>query len=403
MEAEKRLVLKNASLLTLAAGIPEVVPAGAVVVKGKRIVSVGPSTGTTGYADAEVVDLKGFTLMPGLIDCHVHLTMDPDPDPLEKMKESPAMAVLRGFRNARRTLEAGFTTVRDMGARDFIDIDLRQAIEEGVVEGPRMLVSGKAIVMTGGHGYFFGREADGADDARRAAREQLKAGADLLKLMATGGVMTPGVEPGSPQLTFEELEAAIEEAHKAGRKTATHAQGTQGIKNALLAGIDSIEHGIFLDDETINIMKERGVYFIPTRSAVEMIVKHGTAAGIPEYAVRKAEQSRDAHLDSIKAAHEAGVKIVCGTDAGTPFNEHGANAMEAAFLVEAGLSIEEVLAGSTIDAAGCLGLQDDIGSIEPGKFADFVAIEGNPLDDINLLRTGVRMVFKEGKLVHQAE
>jgi len=252
------------------------------------------------------------------------------------MTESQTETTLKAAEAARQTLMAGVTTIRDMGGKDGIDLGLRQAIDSGLIPGPRMLVSGRLICMTGGHGWQLGQEANGPDEVRRAAREQIKVGADIVKLMATGGVMTPGVQPGSEQFTEEEMRAGVEEAHKAGKKTATHAMGTQGILNALRAGIDSIEHGVYLNEEAVALMVERKIPFIPTISALYHIETKGVEAGIPDYAVEKTLMVKPHHLESIRLAREAGVLIAAGTDAGTPFNLHGENLGEIKLLVDYG-------------------------------------------------------------------
>lgn len=346
-----------------------------------------------------VVEAEGLTVIPGLINCHTHLIMDGSPDPVTRLlREGSYLTAYAAADRAQATLRAGVTTVRDLGSLPGLDTALRQAIADRLVEGPRLLVSGQCICMTGGHGHFMGIEVDGGDEARKAARTLLKQGVDVIKVMATGGVMTPGVEPGSPQLTEEELRAAIEEAHKAGRRTATHAQGTAGVMNALRAGVDSVEHGIYLDEACVDYMAEHGVYFVPTLVAPYYIVSHGVAAGIPEFAVRKAEQTYEAHLASFDLARRRGVRIAAGTDAGTPMNPHGSMVIELELMVKAGLSPEEALHSATTVAAGCLGLEKEIGTIETGKVADLVLVEGDPLVDIGALRQ-VRRVVARGSLV----
>jgi imidazolonepropionase-like amidohydrolase len=256
--------------------------------------------------------------------------------------------------------------------------------------------------MTGGHGWQLGIEANGADEVRKAAREQIKDGVDIVKLMATGGVMTPAVEPGSEQFTEEELRAGVEEAHKAGKKTATHAMGTKGILNALRAGIDSIEHGVYLDEETVSLMAERDVPLIPTLSALFNIERKGIEAGIPAFAVEKTLKVKPFHLESIRMAREAGVRIALGTDAGTPFNLHGENMGELKLLVDyGGFSVMEAIEAGTRIAAQVLGMEKELGTIEEGKLADLVLVEGNPLEDIEILlkRESIRLVMQGGKLV----
>lgn len=346
------------------------------------------------------------TLFPGFIDCHVHLMMDGSPDPLTTLeRESDAITLIKGVTHARKTLEAGVTTVRDLGAPRGLDIALRQGVDKGLIPGPRMLVAGHPVCMTGGHGWPMGREADGADEVRKAAREQLKAGADVIKLMATGGVLTQSVQPGSPQLNRDELTAGVAEAHKAGKRTAAHAMGSQGILDAIHAGIDSIEHGIYLTDEIIALMTEKGVFFIPTIAALDNIEKNGVSAGIPAWAVDKSLAVAPHHRNSITAAYRAGVSIAMGTDAGTPFNFHGRNLAEIPLLVGNGLSSAEALTAATGTAARVLGLEDTIGGIRPGMAADLVLVKGNPLEDVDAVARdgGVVRVMKGGQLIKETD
>jgi imidazolonepropionase-like amidohydrolase len=289
-----------------------------------------------------------------------------------------------------------------MGGKDGIDFGLRQAIDSGLIPGPRMLISGQLICMTGGHGWQVGLEVNGPDEVRRAARQQIKAGADIVKLMATGGVLTPSVEPGSEQFTKEELRAGVEEAHKAGKKTATHAMGTRGIRNALHAGIDSIEHGVYLDDETVAMMVDRNIPLIPTISALYNIETRGIEAGIPAFAVEKTLKVKPFHLESIRMAREAGILVAAGTDAGTPFNRHGDNLGEIRLLVDyGGFSPMEAIKAGTGSAARVLGLDNELGTVAEGKVADLVMVEGNPLDDIDVLLDpeAICLVMQKGKIV----
>ncbi len=388
---------------TVFVGDGRILPKAVVVVDGERIVKVGAEHCPL-PRNTRMVPLDGGVLLPGFIDCHVHLCLDGSPDPVTGILAEPmAMTAFKAAAAARRTLLAGVTTVRDLGGRAGIDLALKQAVQSGVIPGPRMLVSGRLICMTGGHGWQIGLEADGADAVRRAAREQIKAGADIIKLMATGGVLTPGVEPGNAQFTEAELRAGIEEAHKAGRKTATHAMGTQGILNALRAGIDSIEHGVYLDEEAVRMMAERRIAFIPTISALHHIDEKGAAAGIPDYAVEKTRAVKPHHLESIRLAREAGVAVAMGTDAGTPFNLHGQNLGELALLVDRGFSVLHALQAGTRVAAETLGLAEDLGTIEEGKLADLIVAPADVLEQIEvLLQPGaVRMVMQAGRVVRE--
>jgi len=370
-----------------------------VLVEEEKIVRVAQG-GITIPQSAKKIPLDGMTLLPGFIDAHVHVCLDGSPDPITVLlNESQTATTLKAARAAEKTLLAGVTTIRDMGGQDGIDLGLRQAVDSGLVAGPRMQVSGRLICMTGGHGWQIGREANGPDDVRRAARDQIKAGADIVKLMATGGVMTPSVEPGSEQLTEEELRAGVEEAHKAGRKTATHAMGTRGIFNALRAGIDSIEHGVYLDEEAVALMAENCIPLIPTISALYFIETRGVAAGIPAYAVEKTLMVKPYHLESIRMAREAGVAVAAGTDAGTPFNLHGQNLSEIKLLVDyGGFSPMAAIEAGTRVAARVMGLENKLGTIEAGKLADIVLVQGNPLDDIDILleQENIRLVMKGG-------
>ena len=260
----------------------EAIPSAAVLLWSRTIElsKVGKGSGPAKTNGHEVIDLEGRSIAPGIIDCHVHLCLDGSADPCDPCRMIlSAVMTLKTARNAQLTLLAGVTTVRDMGAMNGVTLPIRNAVAEGIVPGPRILSSGRCICMTGGHGWPFGREADGEDEVRKAVREQIKAGVDVIKLMATGGVMTPGVDPGAAQFTYEELKAGVEEAHKAGRRTASHAQGNQGVKNALRAGIDSIEHGVFLDDEAIQLFLDRKTALIPTISAPFHILEKGIKGG----------------------------------------------------------------------------------------------------------------------------
>jgi len=375
-----------------------VIERGFVAVEGNRIHAVGDSSGNRPHA-REAIDLTGLTLLPGIIDSHVHLSLNADADPMASFgRDSDFMIAYKSQKNAYRTLLAGITTVRDLGSTSDIGIHLRNAVASGIVTGPRILSSGKCICMTGGHGWTMGREADGEAEVKKAVREQLKAGADVIKIMATGGVMTQGVESGAPQYTFEELKAGTEEAHKAGRKVSSHVQGIVGLRNALKAGIESIEHGNMIDEETVAMLLERNAYLVPTLSAPHNILKNGEGSGIPAYVMEKTRRVAGAHVESAKLAYTRGVTIVMGTDAGTPFNLHGANMKELELLCRIGLTPMESIISATSTAARLLGLDKELGVVEDGKLADLIVIEGNPLDDITILQEQERVlaIMKDG-------
>jgi imidazolonepropionase-like amidohydrolase len=388
------LVLVGASLIDGTGAEP--VRGRAVVVEGDRITQV--------VADARAprgrrIDLSGCTLLPGLINCHVHLCFGAEADPVRALKdEPPALTALKALRRAQETVEAGVTTVRDLGGREYVELAVRRAIAEGLFPGPRILGAGRPVCMTGGHGNFIGREADGPDDVRKAVREQLKAGADVIKLIATGGVMTSGVEPGSPQLTLEEMRAAVEEATKAGRRTAAHAQGSTGIADAVEAGVTTIEHGIFLTDEIIAAMKRKGVFLVPTLAAPAAISAGGLAAGIPDYMVRKSDAVVAAHVASFRRAHHAGARIAAGADSGTPLNFHGSLLPELELMVKYGMTPLEVVHSATSVAADALGLAGETGRVAEGYAADLLAVAGQPAERIGALGE-VRLVLARGAMI----
>jgi len=370
---------------------------GDLLIEGKDILEVGK----VNSGDAKVVDVSGKFIMPGLINCHVHCLYEgSSPDPFSIMsKESDAMTALRGARNLKKMLYSGVTFFRDMGARNFVDIELRKARNEGLIEGPEFHAAGRSIVMTGGHGWMSGREADGCDEVRKAAREQLRAGADLIKIMATGGVLTAGVEPGAAQLGYDEIAVAVEEANKAGKKTASHAQGSSGIMNAVRAGISSIEHGFYLTDEIIDLMLQKGTYLVPTFYAAYSIWKNGVEAGIAAQAVEKTKKVMTAHKMSFQKAYKAGVKIAMGPDTGTPLNPADATALEVAMMVENGMSLKDAIVSSTKGGADLLGISQRYGTLEKGKAADFLVLGANPLENIEALQNNLECVYKLGKLV----
>jgi len=364
-----------------------------LLVQDDRIATIGDDREVTVPRGARVIDARGMTVLPGLIDCHVHLCLGGDADVLRAIREEdPALTLLKAARAARTTLESGFTTVRDLGFRDHSIFSLRQAIQDGLLPGPRILAAGLVVCMTGGHARFIGREADGPVEVVAAVREQLARGAEVIKFIASGGVLTPGTSPESAQMTPEELGAGMAEARRAGRRVAAHAHGAEGMKNAIRAGAHSIEHATLMDDEAAALMREQGVFMVPTLSAIARTADCGLNCGIPETTVHKARTMRARHEASFKKAHRSGIPIALGTDAGTPFNHHGENAQELDRMVALGMSPMEAIVAATASAARLLGIEHLVGTIEVGKQADLLIVDGNPLKKISLLRDRDRIV-----------
>jgi imidazolonepropionase-like amidohydrolase len=394
MDSSETLVLSGARIID-GTGAEPVRGRSVVVEKGVITAVVDDARAPRGHG----VDLAGHTLLPGLINCHVHLCLGAEADPVRPVREEPvALTAIKALLRARETARAGVTTVRDLGGREYVEIAARRAIQEGLIDGPRILAAGRPVCMTGGHGHWLGREADGPDDARKAVREQLKAGADVIKIIATGGVMTPGVEPGSPQLTLDEMRAAIEEARKAGRRTAAHAMAATGVSDAIAAGITSIEHGVFLTEEIVAHMRRDGTFLVPTLNAPVAIVAGGLAAGIPQFMVRKSEQVVPAHVASFQLAHRAGLRIAAGADSGTPLNFHGSLLPELTLMVKYGMTPLEAIRAATVTAAECLGLGEVIGRVAPGYAADLIAVAGDPAERIEAV-ADLKLVLVNGRIV----
>ncbi|SMQ57673.1 Imidazolonepropionase [Agreia sp. VKM Ac-1783] len=343
-----------------------------------------------------VIDAAAGTIMPGLINSHVHLANDGAADLGAQVRsDSTATAAYRAAANALITLNAGITTVKDCGAADNVVIDLGRAIDTGIVPGPRVVAAGRVITMTGGHCYFMGVEADGVDAVRTAVRGQLKEGASFIKAMATGGVLTSEVKPTQTALLREELAVIVQEAHNAGRRVSTHAIGREGIENAILAGVDTIEHGFHLDAALFDLALDRGTYLVPTLAAIGNIVAEGANGTIPSWIVDKARAEEDRSISMFRAAVEAGVNIAAGTDAGTPFNPHDGLVDEIIAMVRIGLTPARALLSATRDGAVNAGLHATTGTLEVGKAADLIIVDGDPLEDITALRA-IRFVAKAG-------
>lgn len=364
-----------------------------VIVRGRTIHAAGPSRTISIPRGATRMDGRGLTLLPGLIDCHVHLCLGAEPDVVKAIgQETPTETLLKAGQLARQTLESGITTVRDVGSRDHSIFALKQAIDKGLTPGPRIIGAGLAICMIGGHARFIGQEVEGVDQVRKVVREQIDAGAEVIKVIASGGVLTPGTSPDQAQMTLEELSAAVDEAKRAGRKVAAHAHGASGMKNAIRAGAHSIEHATLMDEEAADLCEQQGVYIVPTLSALATTAACRRGCGIPDSALDKAKSMTKRHQASFKQAHHRGLLIAMGTDAGTPFNNHGDNAQELERMVAFGMTPMEAIIASTSSAARLIGIQDQVGTIERGKEADLLLIDGNPLRKIDLLRDRSRIV-----------
>ncbi|QQS11688.1 MAG: amidohydrolase family protein [Rhodospirillales bacterium] len=374
----------------------------AVLEEGGRVKRVAPAGEFAGFAGPRI-DTSGGTLLPGLIDCHVHSLSGAEGNPgLAQDRLSAAQIAMRGLEYMQRTLQGGITAVRECGGKDYIEFALRDAINAGRFAGPTMRCSGRMICMTGGHGNRTGRVADGVDEVIKAVREQIHAGSDLVKIMATGGVMTPGVNPEDAHYTAEEMSVGIREATRFNKTTASHAQGAEGILNAVRGGVTSIEHGIFMTDECVLEMQSRGTWLVPTLSAVQNILK-GADSGdktIPDYVVEKSRRVFERHIDSVKMYYAAGCKIAMGTDAGTPYNHHGDNAMELEYMCGVGISTRDSLFFSTASAADLMRLSDQ-GRVREGNSADLLVVEGDPLRDIAMAarKENHRLVVKRGAIV----
>ena len=383
-----------------------------LVVANQRIQSV-ESGGFLPPVGAQILDLSGDYVLPGLIDCHTHLGARADRyEEVDQFKDSPFDSAIAGVVNARKTLEAGFTTVRDVGSLPFLAVDLRKNIDAGFIPGPRIVASGPGISITGGHGdlnnyapevtktLFPGKNdfriADGPDEVRRTVREQVKYGVDVIKILASGGVLSKGDQPGAPQYTLEELKVAADTAHQAGRKIAAHAHGAQSIKWSIEAGIDSIEHASLVDDEGIAMAKAHGTYFVMDIYDDDYILQQGPRIGMPQELMVKERGVGQLQRDNFRKAHAAGVKMAFGTDAGV--YPHGDNAKQFHYMVMYGMTPAEAIRAATTSAADLLGRSGDVGSLSPGHYADLIALGSDPLQHIEVLEHP-EVVVKGGVLV----
>jgi imidazolonepropionase-like amidohydrolase len=413
--SEKYMVIKGGRLIDGTGSDP--IDNAIILIKNDRIEAVG-SEGAEGAVDypkeAEVVDATGKTVMPGLIDAHIHFAGLRSMNQLTWFFDDPTLRAMRCVADAWKLVDAGFTTVRDIGS--VYGIRIRDAVNEGSCVGPRIVASGRAISQTGGHSDVLhslpveanerlgiGRIADGVAEVRKAAREQLRDGADFLKIMTTGGVMSERDVSTSCQFSLEEIRAVVEEAANVGCRTASHAQGTNGVKNALIGGIKVIEHGMYLDQECLDLMVKNNHYLVPTLAIVDTIVVNGEKVGVLPSSIHKAKIAQEAHIESFKKAYKAGILCGLGTDyLSDPMSPFGQNAIELEIYVnKVGLSSMETIVCATKNNAEVLDLADKIGTLETGKQADLIIIDGDPLADISVLRGREKIlrIFKGGQEV----
>lgn len=371
----------------------------AMLLEDEKIINIGPANDFSPAAGTEIIECQGKTIIPGFINCHVHLDMEPYT--WDRLKDEPeTQMALRGAKNMELMLKSGITFVRDLGAAHFINIKLKKALEDGLIIGPDIFAAGQALCITGGHGWFdLSRQCDGKNEFVKGAREQIRAGADLLKVMATGGYARPkmkvnhNIMPDSPQMTVKEIQAVVEEGHLRGKKVAAHCNGLTGVWRAAQAGVDSIEHGQFNDlkekgvQEALEMMAEKGIYLVPTLSA--FFKNYPKAEVIDQY---------QAVLDSFTAAMASGVKIAMGNDSGCPFVGHETVAMEIKHMVEAGMSPMAAIVASSKEAATLLGIENSFGTLQSGKYADFLILNDNPLQNIDTL-ANISQVYKGGQLI----
>lgn len=396
-------VLKNARLIDGTGSKP--IERSVVAVENEKIIYTGELEDwrIPEGKDAHELDLSGRTILPGLIDCHVHIAAECLPD--STMAGPWGWTTLIMLKHAQNTLAAGVTSIRDVGGRHHLEFSLRKAVEAGFFVAPRMVLAGKLLsITTTGTKWYDGmyREADGVDEVRKAAREQLKTGADLIKVLATGAVLSPGEKPGAATFEIEEIRAAVTEAAKVGKIVAAHAHGIEGIRNAVSAGAKTIEHGTYLnqDPRLMEHMAKEEIFLVPTLKAGYDVI-YGDRPGIPAWIMEKSKKTQEDALRSIGEAYRMGVPIAMGTDAATPYNFHGENAMELYYMSQAGISTMDCIVASTRNAARALGWDSKLGTLEAGKLADLIVVKTNPLDDLRLLadRKNIEYVMQGGKFV----
>jgi len=383
-----------------------------LVIDGERISRIGPAAEIPIPAGAEVIDLSHSWVLPGLIDCHTHLSYRADQyNPIFEVKLTPFDLGFYAVVNANRTLQAGFTSVRDVSSPPFLAVDLRRTIDEGFIPGPRVVASGPGISITGGHGDMNGFAppvsnemypaehdfaiVDSPDQMRHVVRAQIKYGVDVIKIMATGGVLSEGDKPGAGQLTYDEMKVAVDEAHRTGRKVAAHAHGTDGIKDAVRAGVDSIEHGSLIDADGIEMMKARGTYLVADIYNDDYILGKAIEFGLPKENVDKEKMVGRLQRENFAKAVAAGVKIAFGTDAGV--YPHGDNAKQFHYMVQFGMTPAHAIRAATSSAADLIDRAQDVGTLQAGKYADLIAVTANPLEHVEALEH-VAFVMKGGKV-----
>lgn len=406
-----KTIVKNGLLIDGNGGEPK--DGQIIVVDGERIVYTGDENSYTASGEETIIDAAGGTILPGFIDTHVHMMMEFSPVQ-ERLATPFSFMYYKAAEYLKTTLEAGITSVRDaLGT----DLGVKKAVEEGLIPGPRMQLSINALTITGGHGDGYtvsgnvldllpspypgmpNGVCDGIEEVRKKTREMLRAGAEVIKVHATGGVLSATDHPEFTQFSLEELKVIVEEGRfRKGIKVMAHAQGAEGIKNAVRAGVHSIEHGIFIDDEAIELMLENGTFLVPTLLAPVAVLETAAETGMPDTAVQKSKEVIHHHIESFAKAHKAGVKIAMGTDAGVM--KHGTNLRELGLMADAGMTPMEAIVASTKTAAECLGWEQQVGTLETGKLADIIVVKGNPLEDIHSLaeNSNIQVVIKGGEV-----